>query len=97
MYDGVHDMSIEIILFLTITALAAAFGISVAVWSIINTRRKSVENSPKTQRIYLDADVTPTEAATMIAAMFGAVYADELVDALIDVMNPRRITDSDRA
>lgn len=44
-----------------------------------------VENSPKTQRVYLDADVTPTEAATMLYAVYGPLYTDRLIDALIDV------------
>lgn len=34
--------------------------------------------------LYLDADVTPSEAATMILAALGPVYVNELIDALID-------------
>lgn len=35
-------------------------------------------------RLYLDADVTPAEAATMIVAVLGPVFSNQLIDALID-------------
>lgn len=36
--------------------------------------------------IYLDTNVTPYEAATLILAAFGPVFVNELIDALIDVL-----------
>lgn len=37
-------------------------------------------------QINIDANVTPYEAATMILAAFGPVFVNELIDALIDVL-----------
>ncbi len=34
--------------------------------------------------VYLDADVTPTEAATMILAVMGPDYVERLIDALLE-------------
>lgn len=36
--------------------------------------------------VYIDANVTPKEAATMIVATLGAPYADKLVDSLIETI-----------
>lgn len=34
--------------------------------------------------VYLDADVTPAEAATMILAILGSDYVERLIDALLE-------------
>lgn len=43
-------------------------------------------NNTNYSRLYLDADTTPYEAATLILAAMGPVYVNELIDALVDVL-----------